>query len=51
MNEIIETNKINQDQEFVIQKKSENTEEIKLRTFKKKESETSGDGSQEVSNA
>ena len=28
-----------------------NTEEIKLRTFKKKESETSGDGRQEVSNA
>ena len=29
-NEKIESNKINQDQEFVIQKKSENTEEIKL---------------------
>ena len=30
LNEKIESNKINQDQEFVIQKKSENTEEIKL---------------------
>ena len=30
LSEKIESNKINQDQEFVIQKKSENTEEIKL---------------------
>jgi len=30
LNEKIESNKIDQDQEFVIQKKSENTEEIKL---------------------